>query len=286
MDGLLWSPHFTIEPSPSANATRGLFLDLARQAAPTELNKLRDDELYTLLKGGVNQRDEHRNHRIAVWSKKELDDYLWESTQLSDGIDLISITVIVTPSSGNKGDKNADYGTYAMPPSTQSPLRKRQQSPSEQPLEVSPTNTPPTTHNTLPVSSLADSSDPLPGILPACFPSQSSCESMTRNCSGHGTCGKKYTDANSPDDSRFKNCYACQCKADIKEDGNGRVSTTYWGGPACQKQDVSVQFWLIALFTVGLVGLVSFAVGQVWSMGEEELPSVIGAGVSGPVKRS
>ena len=46
-----------------------------------------------------------------------------------------------------------------------------------------------------------------------------------------------------------------------------------------------MQFWLIALFTVAMVGLVSFAVGQVWSMGEEELPSVIGAGVSGPVAR-
>ena len=44
--------------------------------------------------------------------------------------------------------------------------------------------------------------------------------------------------------------------------------TTYWGGPACQKKDVSVQFWLLALFTVALVGLISFAVGQVWSMGE------------------
>jgi hypothetical protein len=34
-----------------------------------------------------------------------------------------------------------------------------------------------------------------------------------------------------------------------------------------------------------MVFLVSFAVGSVMSMGSEELPSVIGAGVSGPVKR-
>ena len=46
-----------------------------------------------------------------------------------------------------------------------------------------------------------------------------------------------------------------------------------------------MQFWLLALFSVGMVGLVSFAVGQVMGMGGEELPSVIGAGVSGPVAR-
>lgn len=71
----------------------------------------------------------------------------------------------------------------------------------------------------------------------------------------------------------------------MRESADGKVQTTYWGGPACQKRDVSVQFWLIALFSVGMVGLISFAVGQVWSMGDEELPSVIGAGVSGPVAR-
>ena len=46
-----------------------------------------------------------------------------------------------------------------------------------------------------------------------------------------------------------------------------------------------MQFWLIALFSVGMVGLVSFAIGQIMTMGGEELPSVIGAGVSGPAPR-
>ena len=70
-----------------------------------------------------------------------------------------------------------------------------------------------------------------------------------------------------------------------KTDSDGKESTTYWGGPACQKKDVSVEFWMIALFSVAMVGLISFAVGSVWSMGDDELPSVIGAGVSGPVAR-
>lgn len=64
------------------------------------------------------------------------------------------------------------------------------------------------------------------------------------------------------------------------------MKTTYWAGSACQKRDVSVEFWLLALFTVAMVGVVGFAVGSIWGMGEEQLPSVIGAGVSGPVRRS
>lgn len=46
-----------------------------------------------------------------------------------------------------------------------------------------------------------------------------------------------------------------------------------------------MQFWLIVLFSVAMVGLISFAIGSVWEMGDAELPSVIGAGVSGPVAR-
>lgn len=274
----------TISPSPSANATRGLFLDLARQALPEYLNNLPDDEVYILLKGGANQRGEQRDRRIAIWSEKELQAYIKDNLPKASETSL-SITIITTPSSYHHGEKGADYGTYGMPAGAQSPLRKRQQPAAEEPLEVEPT-TVPVTHNTIPVSSLANESEPLPGILPACFSSLSACESTTRNCSGHGSCSKKYSDPNSADGSRFKDCYACQCSATVKDLGKGSKSTTYWGGPACQKRDVSVQFWLIALFSIALVGLISFAVGQIWSMGDQELPSVIGAGVSGPVKRS
>ena len=281
------TPHFEISPSPSANATRGLFLDLARQALPEYLSSSADDEVYTMLKGGANQRDEHGARRIVIWSDvNKVRDYIAEATTSDDPWNL-SITIIMTPSAHHDSSKPVSYGSYAMPASAQSPLRKRQQPASEEPLEASPSpSSLPVTSDTTPVSSLADQGDPLPGILPACFPSLSACESMTRNCSGHGSCSKKYTDANAPTDSRYKNCFACQCSATTKESGSGGVTTTYWAGPACQKKDVSVQFWLIALFSVAMVGLVSFAVGQVWSMGDEELPSVIGAGVSGPVKRS
>ena len=175
------------------------------------------------------------------------------------------------------------WGTYTMP-NAQSQLRKRatDTEQAEEPLEAS----------FLPVESTTSSGfstfaegDVVKGILPACFPSQSTCESLTKNCSSHGSCSLQHTDSTAKDGSPFKKCYACSCKASKNTDSEGRTKTTYWGGPACQKKDISTSFWIIALFTVGLVGLVSFAVGTVWSMGEEELPSVIGAGVSGPSAR-
>ena len=172
----------------------------------------------------------------------------------------------------------AEWGTYTMP-NTPSLLTRKE--PTEDVLEVEPnTDYKPVQSSSSHQSTLAQ--EPLRGILPACFPSLSSCESLTRNCTGHGSCALKYSDLSS---DPKKSCYTCQCSPSVAKDSEGRVSTTYWGGPACQKRDVSVQFWLIALFTIAMVGLVSFAVGSVWGMGDEELPSVIGAGVSGPVAR-
>ena len=56
----------------------------------------------------------------------------------------------------------------------------------------------------------------------------------------------------------------------------------YWGGAACQKKDVSAPFFLLAGLTIALVGVVSWGIGLLMSVGQEELPSVIGAGVAGP----
>ncbi len=39
-------------------------------------------------------------------------------------------------------------------------------------------------------------------------------------------------------------------------------------------------FWLIVGFTVTIIGAISFAIGLLFSVGEERLPGVIGAGVS------
>jgi hypothetical protein len=196
-----------------------------------------------------------------------------------------AMTIMLMPATGSDA---SSWGTYSMP-NTEAPLRKRRQievplsesfesASASSAVEAAPMSTPLTTFAS------SNQSSPLRGILPACFQSQEDCEKTTRNCTGHGKCRKQYhnRDAAKGDNG---DCYSCQCSATREERGEGKFKTTSWGGPACQKQDVSIAFWLIALFTVGLIFLVSFAVGSVLTMGSEELPSVIGAGVSGPVKR-
>jgi hypothetical protein len=58
--------------------------------------------------------------------------------------------------------------------------------------------------------------------------------------------------------------------------------TTFWSGPACQKKDVSAPFFLIAGFTIFIVGIASWGIGLLFGIGQEDLPGVIGAGVAGP----
>ena len=77
-------------------------------------------------------------------------------------------------------------------------------------------------------------------------------------------------------------CWACKCSTSVFTDKEGRTKTVYWGGPACQKKDVSVQFWMLAALGVGLAATISWGIGLMYSIGDEELPSVIGAGVAGP----
>lgn len=124
---------------------------------------------------------------------------------------------------------------------------------------------------------------PLRGILPGCFASLSACESMTRNCTGHGSCTLKYTDKDAGD--LGGKCYSCACKAEVRTNSDGTKKTTNWGGPACQKKDIVMPFWLISSFSVFMMFTVSWGIGLLYTMGSQELPSVIGAGVSGPVRK-
>lgn len=124
----------------------------------------------------------------------------------------------------------------------------------------------------------SNNSTPLRGILPQCFPSKSECESMTRNCTGHGSCALKYTNK---DARPAASCYSCECTATVVTNKDGGKKTTKWGGPACQKKDIVMPFWLLAGFSIIMVSLISWAIGMLLTMGNEELPSVIGAGVSG-----
>ena len=103
--------------------------------------------------------------------------------------------------------------------------------------------------------------------IPACFSSQSSCETATGNCTSHGSCVNKY-----PKSGEGKECFYCKCLKDKQG--------WYWAGSSCSKKDVSVPFWLFAGLTVTLIGVVSFSISLLYSIGDQPLPGVIGAGVS------
>lgn len=254
--------HFHISPAPSSSSTESLFSDILHQlgldAHPAGF------ELPTVASS---------NKKISVAQSLTYKDF---KPSDYDSYDLLILTVPSTPSSSSTSENL--WGTYSMPHNSHSYLHKHKRDTTEKPLELADIKASPTAVRVAAAS-------PLKGIFPTCFPSLSTCQSLTRNCSSHGSCSLKYTDPSANDKSPSKHCYSCACKPQKRETSDGKEQTTYWGGPACQKKDISVEFWLIVLFSVAMVGLVGFAVGTVWDMGEEELPSVIGAGVSGPVAR-
>ncbi|KAG7293687.1 hypothetical protein NEMBOFW57_003743 [Staphylotrichum longicolle] len=100
--------------------------------------------------------------------------------------------------------------------------------------------------------------------LPQCFQSANSCMTQTNSC---------------PATAASKRQQRQRDHVSRRELLRGR-KTVHWGGNMCQKEDISVPFWLIAGFTITIVGAVSFAIGLLFSVGEEQLPGVIGAGVS------
>lgn len=121
-------------------------------------------------------------------------------------------------------------------------------------------------------NSSTNATHPLPQNIPQCFTSKSQCENTTNTCSGHGSCYRAHA-----------SCFKCKCGTTVaRTNEDGTKKTVQWGGNACQKKDVSVPFILFASFGVVLTALVVGAIGMLWSMGSQELPSVIGAGVAGP----
>ena len=112
------------------------------------------------------------------------------------------------------------------------------------------------------------------GPTPACFKTKDSCEEATGECSGHGECRNKWAKVDGSDSSEV--CFKCHCLGTKKESGG----VDHWGGATCQKKDVSVAFWLFAGFTLFMVGILWLSIAMLYSVGEEKLPGVIGAGVS------
>lgn len=197
-----------------------------------------------------------------------------------------SITVVLMPTiSGKEKRATSPYGIYELPAA-----RQAGREPTEALLSSSTqTSTPNLISEVEDVSTIFQSSNqtaPVLGILPACFDSMDLCQTRSKNCSGHGQCVVLH---NASEALKTRACYGCACKPTIEEiEGQGMEITfkvTEWGGPACQKKDISVPFFLFAFIGILLAGLIAAIIGLMLSMGNEELPSVIGAGVSGPVKK-
>jgi len=182
-----------------------------------------------------------------------------------------SVVVVLIPGTSNS---KSTYGVYDMPGAT---IKRRQ---FEEPISYTSDSAQDKSERVSLAAS--NSSKPIVGVPPACYSTLDACNERTNKCSGHGKCYKKRSDP------QGKNaCYACGCSVtnqtfkygtgDNKRTGQRLI---YWGGAACQKEDVSGPFWLLAIFTIVGVGLITWAIALMYSVGEEKLPGVIGAGVS------
>lgn len=146
-----------------------------------------------------------------------------------------------------------------------SELKKRVEIPFEEP----PVNTEPAY---LVASNRTSSNFTLPRVVPQYFQSKDSCENTTNSCMGHGKCVKAHG-----------NQYHCKCSSTIaRTNDDGTTKSVQWGGNACQKKDISSEFILFAGFGIFFLTVIAGAIGMLYSMGSESLPSVIGAGVVGP----
>ncbi|KAB5578754.1 hypothetical protein GE09DRAFT_951202 [Coniochaeta sp. 2T2.1] len=283
-------PSFTVPQPPSAKANDGLIADLLFQGVSSKKD--------CTIEGAINPNDE------SCWDKPALSTVLRLDAQKSpDAVAYLSknmnrlanfvssgeleALLVLLPES-SRHSKLASWSSTR--PSSSIDLRRRD---NELVIsDVEPPSPAPTSGNSPSSSSSneafwADNQAKASKTrIPACFASLNTCETRTNNCSGgHGRCVDRYAN-----DTKAKQpCFACHCMRTVvlngTEQGAFGKKTTQWAGSMCQKKDVSVQFWLLAGFTIGIVGVVTFAIGMLYSVGEEKLPGVIGAGVSrGPSK--
>ncbi len=205
---------------------------------------------------------------------KQLSSALEKLIKLSENGELESMVVLFPPAKSGSSKQSNAYGKSSILPA---PKHVKRQA-SEAPLEASKHDNRGSSATVRPAAGNAS----LPrGVLPLCYTSFNSCVTATNNCSGHGSCYRKYG-APGGNDAAAKSCYACRCSSTQLRDSDTRVQTYYWGGAACEKQDVSVPFFLLAGFSIFIVAALAWGIGLLFSVGQEPLPSVIGAGVVAP----
>jgi hypothetical protein len=199
-----------------------------------------------------------------------------------------AMTMVVMPRSAQRTKRATNpWGSYDLPSRNEARRQNPEALLTSQAKPSSSPAPPVTDLEDFPViTNQAEDKPPVRGILPSCFNSMSACQKQTHNCSAHGECKLLHKGRGSGSDRQTIDCYGCACSPTIIVLGKDKGrKVTYWGGPACQKRDISIQFWLFVGSGVILAYLVAAGIGMLYSMGSEELPSVIGAGVSGPTRK-
>lgn len=303
-DGTANVHDFKISGHPSPADNQRLINDLVKQAEslpglpdPKKQTYQSTLEIDSLLPS--NNKLHTYNDYLSVWRIDKNDKAAYENLPLTFSRVTMeaeklgfAFTIVMMPASSSHTKRAANpWGTYELPS-----LREARR---ENPEMILSSNAAPSTSPAPPVTDLEDfpvivnqasNESAVRGILPSCFDTLSACQKRTHNCSSHGECKLLHKGRGSGSERQTLDCYGCACSPTIQhvDEDKGMESkrkVTYWGGPACQKKDISVQFWLFVAVGVVLAFLVSSGIGMLYSMGSEELPSVIGAGVSGPVRK-
>jgi hypothetical protein len=115
---------------------------------------------------------------------------------------------------------------------------------------------------------------------PTCHVTNSSCNEATGGCSGHGSCYRK---SGSKNGLTNNDCFVCKCQATTIRKDDGTTQIIRWGGAACEKQDISSPFFLLATASIMVIVALGGAIGMLFRVGQGDLPGVISAGV-GPTK--
>ncbi|KAG9231905.1 hypothetical protein BJ875DRAFT_381886 [Amylocarpus encephaloides] len=263
-------PTFSISNPPSEKANRKLMLDLNDQLGQNQNCRL-EDAINPFEVKCWNGRSKVINFNLVSDRNPPvfMNDLLSAAERLIQWArkEEMNTVVVLMPESARLSKSPANpYGLYEKV--SQSNLGRRQAS--EEIISGTPavaSNPPATVSKQFRASNSSNTTDPLlAGVRPVCYSSMDSCNNSTEGCSGHGKCYKKYGAGQSA-------CFTCKCV-------NVNGTSTGFGGPACQKTDVSGPFWLILISSVVMMGLVSWGIGMLFSIGEEKLPGVIGAGVS------
>ncbi|KAG1861559.1 hypothetical protein DFJ58DRAFT_777338 [Suillus subalutaceus] len=109
--------------------------------------------------------------------------------------------------------------------------------------------------------------------LASCFTSAETCSNGTNSCSGHGQCVSTL--------SAEQECFICAC-SDTKSNSG---KTESWAGDMCQRKDISSTFVLIAGTVITLILLMGGAVSLLYSIGDDELPSILMGGVASGLRK-